>query len=287
MLLDLPRRRMTRSRARRRLLLAAAVIIAVALVAGIDGWIVRHLGAHSATDRGADSYLSGIACPTATTCWAVGQSAVARGGNTSSEARSQLIERETGGAWHRVAAPAAPGGDLALTAITCPASRDCWAVGGSSQSGPAIIEHWSGGILAADPLAHAAGRPADERQLRIGEPVLGFGRKADPQGHDVGCPRAVGRDRLAADFRPRRRPAAHAVQLSRRWPLPDRRPAPRHRDGGQLQPGAVEPGHVARASREPGRAWRERGDRRRRGFPTSWPALTRPAAWRCCGPGGA
>jgi hypothetical protein len=144
-LFDLPRRRMTRSRAGRRLLLAAAVIIAVALVAGTDGWVVRHFGAHAAADRGADSYLSGIACPSATTCWAVGQSAVARGGNTSSEVRSQLIERETGGSWHRMAAPAVPGRDLALTAITCPGSRDCWAVGGSSQSGPAIIEHWTGG----------------------------------------------------------------------------------------------------------------------------------------------
>jgi hypothetical protein len=144
-LLDLPRRRMTRSRAGRRLLLAVAVIIAVVLVAGTDGWIVRHFGAHAATARGTDSFLSGIACPSATTCWAVGQSAVTRGGNTASEVRSQLIERETGGAWHRVAAPAAPGRDLALTAITCPASRDCWAVGGSSQNGPAIIEHWTGG----------------------------------------------------------------------------------------------------------------------------------------------
>ena len=136
---------MTRSIAGRRLLLAISVIIVVALVAGTDGWIVRHFGAHAATDQGADSYLSGIACPSATTCWAVGQSAIARGGNTSSEVRSQLIEQETGGRWHPAPAPAAPGRNLALTAITCPGRRDCWAVGGSSESGPAIIEHWTGG----------------------------------------------------------------------------------------------------------------------------------------------
>lgn len=136
---------MTRLIAARRPLLAVAVIIAVALVAGTDGWIVRHFGAHAATDKGADSYLSGIACPSTATCWAVGQSAIARGGNTSSEVRSQLIEQETGGAWHPAPAPAAPGRNLALTAITCPGRRDCWAVGGSSKSGPAVIEHWTGG----------------------------------------------------------------------------------------------------------------------------------------------
>ncbi len=136
---------MTRSIGGRRLLLAVAVIIAVALVAGTDGWIVRHFGAQAATDQGADSYLSGIACPSAATCWAVGQRAIARGGNTSSEVRSELIEQETGGAWHPAAAPAAPGRNLALTAITCPGRRDCWAVGGSSKSGPAVIEHWTGG----------------------------------------------------------------------------------------------------------------------------------------------
>ena len=51
----MPQRRMTRSIAGRRLLLAVAVIIAVALVAGTDGWIIRHFGAHAATDQGADS----------------------------------------------------------------------------------------------------------------------------------------------------------------------------------------------------------------------------------------
>ena len=143
-LLDLPRRRMTRSIAGRPLLLAVSVIIAVALVAGVDSWIVRHFGAHAATDQGPDSYLSGIACPSPTTCWAVGQSAIARGGNTPSEVR-QLIELETGGAWHPAPAPAAPGQNLALTALACPGRRDCWAVGGSSKSGPAVIEHWTGG----------------------------------------------------------------------------------------------------------------------------------------------
>jgi hypothetical protein len=131
--------------ARRRLLVGLVVLIAVALVAGTDGWIIRHFGAHAASDKGPDSYLNAIACPTASTCWAVGQNATARGGNIASERRSQLIEHEVAGSWHKVGAPAVAEENPALTAITCPAARDCWAVGGSSTHGSAIIEHWTGG----------------------------------------------------------------------------------------------------------------------------------------------
>lgn len=130
---------------RGRLLPGLSAILAVALVAATDGWVIRHFGAHAATDQGADSYLNAIACPSTATCWAVGQIAVARGGDTSTEVRSQLIEEESAGTWRKVAAPTARLPDPALTAITCPGSRDCWAVGGSSAEGSAIIEHWTGG----------------------------------------------------------------------------------------------------------------------------------------------
>jgi hypothetical protein len=129
----------------RRLLLGLTVILAVALVAGTDGFVIRHFGAHAAADKGTDSYLNAIACPTAAECWAVGQTAVARGGNTYSEIRSQLIEQETAGVWRTVTAPDGHVPDLALTGIACPGTRDCWAVGGSSRDGPAVIEHWTGG----------------------------------------------------------------------------------------------------------------------------------------------
>lgn len=136
---------MIRALARRRLLLGLALILAVALVAGTDGFVLKHFGAHAAADKGTDSYLNAIACPGTAQCWAVGQTAVARGGNTYSEIRSQLIEQETAGVWHRVAAPGGHLPKLALTGIACPGARDCWAVGGSSADGPAVIEHWTGG----------------------------------------------------------------------------------------------------------------------------------------------
>ncbi len=129
----------------RRLLLGLVILLAVVLVAGTDGFVIKHFGAHAAADQGTDSYLNAIACPNSTECWAVGQTAMARGGNTYSEVRSQLLEHETAGRWHRVAAPDGQLQNLMLTDIACPGSRDCWAVGGSSANGSAIIEHWTGG----------------------------------------------------------------------------------------------------------------------------------------------
>jgi hypothetical protein len=137
----------------RRLLRGLVVGIAALLVAGVDGWAIRHFGANAATARYPDSYLNAVACPTAAQCWAVGQNASAPGGNTLSEARYPLLEHETGGRWRTVAMPG-PGGMAALEDIACPGAADCWAVGGSAAGGSAIIEHWTGGAwqLAPSPV---------------------------------------------------------------------------------------------------------------------------------------
>ncbi len=256
---------MTRSIAGRRLLLAASVIIAVALVAGTDGWIVRHFGAHAATVQGPDSYLSAIACPSAATCWAVGQSAITSGGNTASEIRSQLIVQEAGGAWHRVAAPAAGGRGMALTAVTCPGPRDCWAVGGSSKSGPAIIEHWTGGSwrlerspkligaelvgvsCASATLCWASGGKQTHRNKTsdVLEQWDGtrwrliFGLDGGLQPTLFACP-ATGHCLIVG--------VRGGVAAAARY------------DHGRWSPAAL-PGH---------------------GFRSSWPAPPRRAAWRCC-----
>jgi hypothetical protein len=131
--------------ARKRWLAGLAVLFAIALVAGTDGWIVRHFGARAASEQGPDTYLNAIACPSADSCWAVGQTGITRGGNVASETRRQLMEQVSAGRWHKVRPPAVPVANPALTAITCPGARDCWAVGGSSTHGSALIEHWAGG----------------------------------------------------------------------------------------------------------------------------------------------
>jgi hypothetical protein len=133
------------SRPRRRQLIGLAVIVAALVVAGADGWIIHHFGANAAIKQYPDDYLNAVACPNAAQCWAVGQVASAPGGNTLSESRGPLLKLETAGHWRTVAAPGLPARKDALEAIACPGASDCWAVGGSSAGGSAIIEHWTGG----------------------------------------------------------------------------------------------------------------------------------------------
>ncbi len=136
---------MSWSPARRRRLIgfAAAAAAAALLVAGTDAWAIHHFGANAATDHYPDNYLNAIACPSATQCWAVGQTASAPGGNTLSETRHPLLRHETAGTWRTVPLPGL-GQNAALEAIACPGATDCWAVGGSSAAGPAVIVHWTG-----------------------------------------------------------------------------------------------------------------------------------------------
>ncbi len=129
----------------RRQVIGLAVIVAALLVAGTDGWIIHHFGANAATRQYPDNYLNAIACPNAVQCWAVGQVASAPGGNTLSESRGPLLRLETAGHWRTVAVRGLPARKDALKAIACPGASDCWAVGGSSAGGPAIIDHWTGG----------------------------------------------------------------------------------------------------------------------------------------------
>lgn len=140
----------------RRQLIGLAVVVAALLVLGTDAWIVHHFGTNAATKQYPDNYLNAIACPNSTQCWAVGQVASAPGGNTLSESRGPLLKLETSGRWRTVAARGLSARKDALEAIACPRASDCWAVGGSSAGGSAIIEHWTGGawMLAPSPALH-------------------------------------------------------------------------------------------------------------------------------------
>jgi hypothetical protein len=85
-----------------------------------------------------------VACPTARECVAVG---------LASDAGGPLVEYWNGSRWS-LGQAAAPNGSpsgliyFVLTAISCPAPRDCYAVGsfmgvGSTETNP-LIEHWNG-----------------------------------------------------------------------------------------------------------------------------------------------
>lgn len=140
------RRRIRLPRSKRGLAIGLAVLLGVLLVGGLDGWIIRHYSARAAAAGAGDfdDYLNAVACPAPGTCWAVGQTAVVKGDNLYTEVRSPLISEEVAGQWHNVRSPTTTSGSPALTAVTCPGPRDCWAVGGSATGGPALIEHWGG-----------------------------------------------------------------------------------------------------------------------------------------------
>jgi len=140
----------------RRQLIGLIAIAAALLIAGTDAWVIHHFSANAATKQYPDDYLTAVACPSAAQCWAVGQTGNAPGGNTLSEARGPLLQHETAGRWHKVATDGLGAKGAALESITCPGAADCWAVGGNSAGGQAVIEHWTGG--AWQPAASPAPR---------------------------------------------------------------------------------------------------------------------------------
>jgi hypothetical protein len=94
--------------------------------------------------------LSGVACASATSCFAVGSY------RKPTFALTQLIEHWNGSVWAIVNAPApvitASGKTFAsaqtnLSAVSCPAANSCFAVGwyaGARNKTLALVEHWSG-----------------------------------------------------------------------------------------------------------------------------------------------
>jgi hypothetical protein len=129
----------------RRQLIGLIAVVAALLIVGTDAWAIHRFSANAATQQYPDDYLNAVACPSAAQCWAVGQTGTAPGGNTLSEARGPLLQHETGGRWQRVPPAGLGARGAALESITCPGTADCWAVGGNSAAGRAVIEHWTGG----------------------------------------------------------------------------------------------------------------------------------------------
>jgi len=73
-----------------------------------------------------NDYLNGVACGSASDCWAVG--------STSGQT---LIEHWDGTSWAIANSPSAGG----LGGVACVSASDCWAAGGN---GGTLIEHWNG-----------------------------------------------------------------------------------------------------------------------------------------------
>jgi probable HAF family extracellular repeat protein len=88
--------------------------------------------------------LSGVACASASDCWAVGYSQIA---TTNATLEQTLIEHWDGSSWVVITSPnTSPVFSNYLTGITCISSSDCWAVGHDVDANAyqTVIEHWDG-----------------------------------------------------------------------------------------------------------------------------------------------
>jgi hypothetical protein len=103
-----------------------------------------------------ESVLAGVACPTATSCYAVGHAGTSSGG-------TMLIEHWDGTNWSIQASPG-PAGALRslLSGVTCASDMSCFAVGAYSTSSTAktLVERWNGSTWSAATSANPAGATA-------------------------------------------------------------------------------------------------------------------------------
>jgi hypothetical protein len=86
--------------------------------------------------------LSGVACVTASECWAVGYYST----NPFSAPQQTLVEKYNGSSWSIVTSPNPTNGNPNLQAIACVNASDCWATG-TSFNGVAdqtLIVHYNG-----------------------------------------------------------------------------------------------------------------------------------------------
>jgi hypothetical protein len=84
--------------------------------------------------------LSGVACPSTHSCFAVGSYAVG-------SAQNAVVEHWNGSAWGILAAATPHNANgVGLTGVACPATKSCFAVGSYSTSTTtnSLTEHWNG-----------------------------------------------------------------------------------------------------------------------------------------------
>jgi hypothetical protein len=96
------------------------------------------------------SFLSGVSCPSATRCFAVG----------SDYAGKTLVERWNGTSWSIVASPNLSASFNALSSVACTKSASCDAVG--TVDSYTVVEHWDGTSwsIAAPPTSSSQSRLA-------------------------------------------------------------------------------------------------------------------------------
>ncbi len=105
------------------------------------------------------SELLGVSCSSATSCTAVGDSAI------SGSKSDTLVEHWNGSKWALQATPKHPdGNESELTGVSCPSARACTAVGNSGNVSRTVTlaEHWNGVKWVVQPTPNPAGSQGSE-----------------------------------------------------------------------------------------------------------------------------
>src|SRR5262249_24758516 len=95
------------------------------------------------TSTSQPNLLRGVACTSASDCWAVGEYNL-----VSSGPNNALIEHWDGSSWSIVAPPNTNASQDELWGVTCASESECWAVGDynvtTGSNFQTLIEHWDG-----------------------------------------------------------------------------------------------------------------------------------------------
>lgn len=133
------------------------------LVEILDGGTWRQMA--SPDEGSGGDALTGVSCPTADTCVAVGTYRAAPFGEAASSAPpvAPLIEALTAGRWAVVPGPPAPPGS-SLAAVSCPSPTSCTAVGSSTKGSQAanpdespVVEVLDGTTWSSAPVTQPPG----------------------------------------------------------------------------------------------------------------------------------
>jgi len=160
---------------------AVAVIVTAGLIVGVgpsvSAKVLHHKAGRSSTAwslvKGAGNLagdgLSGVSCPDATDCEAVGTAA-----NSSNGTNQTLVERMSGSVWSHSSSPDV-GVESQLLAVSCLSPSDCMAVGDSgsgvetgnppSPTMQPLAESWNGSTWSVSSVVNVDGPEVSKAQL--------------------------------------------------------------------------------------------------------------------------
>ena len=132
-------------------LVATGTVAAAGPAAAAPAWSILTSPSQTGSPQ---NTLSGVACPTAVTCYAVGS-------YTFDGAAQQMFVKHWDNTNWTIGVLQQPAGATSstLTAITCPGATSCFAVGGYTSAGlpKTLVEHWDGASWTIQPSPNQPG----------------------------------------------------------------------------------------------------------------------------------